>query len=154
MFAYEPIPLVYTLGIPDNILLKAGPLNFDEWGIMKTHASIGESVLEASAANLKVRDQVIESAIQIAGGHHEKWDGTGYPRGLGGEDIPLDARIMALADMYDALVTKRPYKSGWSHAEAVEEILGKKSTHLDPTVVDAFMAEEDAFKEIAKRYRD
>ena len=148
MYRAAPLHDIGKVGIPDNILLKAGPLNFDEWGIMKTHASIGESVLEASAANLKVRDQVIESAIQIAGGHHEKWDGTGYPRGLSGEDIPLDARIMALADMYDALVTKRPYKSGWSHAEAVEEILGKKSTHLDPTVVDAFMAEEDAFKEI------
>ncbi|MBU3593670.1 HD domain-containing protein [Polynucleobacter sp. 71A-WALBACH] len=153
---YRAAPLhdIGKVGIPDSILLKAGPLNFDEWGVMKTHAAIGESVLEASAANLKVRDEVIESAILIAGGHHEKWDGTGYPRGLSGENIPLDARIMALADMYDALVTSRPYKSAWSHDEAIEEIVNKKGTHLDPTVVDAFIAEEDSFKAIANRYRD
>lgn len=154
MYRAAPLHDIGKVGIPDNILLKSGPLNFDEWGIMKTHASIGESVLEASAANLKVRDKVIECAIRIAGGHHERWDGTGYPRGLSGEDIPLEARIMALADMYDALVTKRPYKSGWSHEEAVKEIVSKKSTHLDPSVVEAFIAEQDAFMELAKRYRD
>lgn len=153
---YRAAPLhdIGKVGIPDSILLKAGPLNFDEWGVMKTHAAIGESVLEASAANLKVRDDVIESAILIAGGHHEKWDGTGYPRGLSGENIPLDARVMALADMYDALVTIRPYKSAWSHEDAIEEIINKKGTHLDPAVVDAFIVEVDSFKEIANRYRD
>lgn len=154
MYRAAPLHDIGKVGIPDNILLKPGPLTSEEWGVMQTHASIGESVLQASAVNLKVRDRVIESAIQIAGGHHEKWDGTGYPRGLRGDAIPLAARIMALADTYDALVTTRPYKSGWTHEEAVEEIVGKKGTHFDPTVVNAFMMEQDAFKEIAKRYRD
>lgn len=154
MYRAAPLHDIGKVGIPDNILLKPGPLTSEEWGVMQTHASIGESVLQASAVNLKVRDLVIESAIQIAGGHHEKWDGTGYPRGLRGDAIPLAARIMALADTYDALVTTRPYKSGWTHEEAVEEIVGKKGTHFDPTVVNAFMMEQDAFKEIAKRYRD
>jgi response regulator RpfG family c-di-GMP phosphodiesterase len=129
-------------------------LTSDEWTIMKTHASIGELVLEASAASLKVRDAVIDSAIHIAGGHHEKWDGSGYPRGLSGEDIPLEARIMALADMYDALLTRRPYKDGWSHEDAVQEILSKSGTHFDPLVVNAFIAEQSNFQEIAKKYRD
>lgn len=154
MYKAAPLHDIGKVGIPDSILLKAGPLTFDEWGIMKTHASIGESVLEASAANMKTKDQVIEAAILIAGSHHEKWDGTGYPRGLSGEDIPLEARIMALADMYDALVSTRPYKSSWSHEDATEEILSKKGTHLDPAVVEAFLIEKEAFREIARRYRD
>lgn len=154
MYRAAPLHDIGKVGIPDNILLKPGPLNSDEWVVMKTHAAIGESVLEASAAHLKMRDAVIESAILIASCHHEKWDGTGYPRGLSGEDIPLEARIMALADMYDALVTKRPYKSGWSHEQAIEEIVGKKGIHLDPVIVDAFIAEKDSFREIANRYRD
>ncbi|OZA16272.1 MAG: hypothetical protein B7Y05_00525 [Polynucleobacter sp. 24-46-87] len=154
MYRAAPLHDIGKVGIPDNILLKAGPLTSEEWAVMRTHTFIGESVLKASAESLRVRDRVIESAIQIAGGHHEKWDGTGYPRGLSSEDIPLDARIMALADAYDALVTSRPYKTGWTHEEAVEEIIGKKMTHFDPTIVEAFVIEKDAFNEIARRYQD
>ena len=121
---------------------------------MKTHAAIGESVLRASAADGNSDDAVINSAIKIAGCHHERWDGTGYPYGLKAGYIPLDARIMSLADMYDALVTKRPYKEGWSHQDAVKEIVSKKGTFFDPTVVEAFIQEADAFERIAKQFQD
>lgn len=153
---YRAAPLhdIGKVGIPDYILLKPGALNSEEWETMKTHTTIGESVLKASAKNLNTRDKVIESAIKIAGCHHERWDGTGYPHGLKGEEIPLDARIMSLADMYDALVTKRPYKSGWTHQEAIKEIVAKKGTHFDPVVVEAFMTENETFGQIAKQYQD
>jgi len=142
------------VGIPDHILLKPGKLTAEEWEIMKNHALIGRSILEASEAHMGIKDPVIECAILIAGSHHEKWDGSGYPNGLCGEDIPLEARIMALADMYDALVTTRPYKPNWSHEEAVSEIVDKKGTHFDPAVVEAFMYDLNEFKEIASRYRN
>lgn len=154
MFKAAPLHDIGKVGIPDHVLLKPGPLNNEEWNIMKTHASIGKSVLLASASHMNIRDQVIESAINIAGYHHEKWDGSGYPEGLKGEDIPLEARIMSLADMYDALVTKRPYKVGWTHQEAVNEILSKKGVYFDPVIVDAFIAKTDKFNQIAKLYKD
>lgn len=154
MYRAAPLHDIGKVGIPDDILLKRGSLTPEEWDVMKTHASIGESVLQASAAKLHVKDLVVECAIKIAGAHHERWDGTGYPHGLSGESIPLEARIMALADMYDALVTERPYKNGWSHEDAIKEIVGKKGSHLDPAVVEAFMYERDEFKAIAARFRD
>ncbi|WP_216153143.1 HD-GYP domain-containing protein [Polynucleobacter sp. JS-Safj-400b-B2] len=101
LFKAAPLHDIGKIGIPDYILLKKGPLTDQEWEIMKTHALIGESVLSASEVD-DSEHGVVEKAIKIAGGHHEKWDGTGYPRGLVGEAIPLSARIMALADMYDA----------------------------------------------------
>ena len=90
----------------------------------------------------------------IAGGHHEKWDGSGYPRGLKGEEIPLPARIMALADVYDALVSERVYKAGWTHEDAVIEIVSKRGSHFDPLIVDAFIAEQDGFLAIYRQYED
>lgn len=154
MFKAAPLHDIGKVAIPDHILLKPGPLNEEDWEIMKTHAAIGESVLRASAADSNSDDAVISSAIKIAGCHHERWDGEGYPYGLRGESIPLEARIMSLADMYDALVTKRPYKEGWSHQDAAREILSKKGTFFDPTVVEAFMQEEGAFQRIAKQFQD
>ena len=154
MFKAAPLHDIGKVAIPDHILLKPGPLNDEEWEIMKTHAAIGESVLRASAADGNSDDAVINSAIKIAGCHHERWDGTGYPYGLKAGYIPLDARIMSLADMYDALVTKRPYKEGWSHQDAVKEIVSKKGTFFDPTVVEAFIQEADAFERIAKQFQD
>ena len=88
------------------------------------------------------------------GGHHEKWDGTGYPRGLTGEAIPLAARIMALADMYDALVSERVYKKAWTPEQATKEIISKRGSHFDPLIVDAFIAEQDTFRLIAEKYQD
>lgn len=156
---YKAAPLhdIGKVGIPDHILYKEGSLNKDEWGIMKTHTTIGEYVLSSAKAQLDEEveeDDVIKTAIDIAGSHHERWDGQGYPKGLVGQGIPLSARIMALADMYDALVSERVYKSEWEHGDAVQEILNKKGAHFDPLVVDAFMAEKDAFQEIAQKYKD
>ena len=153
---YKAAPLhdIGKVGIPDNILNKMGPLSDEEWQIMKSHAAIGEAVL--SSADIEVGDDrgVMKKAIQIAGGHHEKWDGTGYPRGLKGNEIPLSARIMALADVYDALVSERVYKSGWDHEDAVKEIVSKSGSHFDPLVVDALIEEQPNFQEIAQKYRD
>ena len=90
----------------------------------------------------------------MAGGHHENWDGTGYPRGLIGEATPVSARIMSIADVYDALVSKRTYKKQWTHEQAVEEIVSMRNTKFDPVIVDAFIEEQESFWEIAQLYRD
>jgi len=149
-----PLHDLGKIGIPDAILLKNGPLSSDEWTVMKTHALIGESVLDVLGLERDGASDVIAKAIRIAGGHHEKWDGTGYPRGLAGDAIPLEARIMSLADMYDALMSERPYKKAWSHDEAVVEIISKRNLQFDPLIVDAFVYEQDAFNAIAQKYRD
>ncbi len=153
---YQAAPLhdIGKVGIPDNILNKSEKFTDQEWEVMKSHASLGEAVL--SAADVERADDrgVIRKAIEIAGGHHEKWDGTGYPRGIKGDEIPLSARIMALADVYDALVSERIYKAEWSHEDAINEIVSKRGTHFDPLVVDALIAEQENFLEIAQKYRD
>lgn len=149
-----PLHDIGKIGIPDAILLKNGPLSGDEWTVMKTHALIGESVLDVLELERDGNSSVIAKAIKIAGGHHEKWDGTGYPRGLVGDTIPLEARIMSLADMYDALMSERPYKKAWSHDEAVVEIISKRNIQFDPLIVDAFVYEQEAFNAIAQKYRD
>lgn len=156
LFKAAPLHDIGKVGIPDEILLKPGPLTESEWAVMKTHTTIGESVLSAAETTIQINENedVISKAIKIAGGHHEKWDGTGYPRGLGGQDIPLEARIMSLADMYDALVNKRVYKKAWSHERAVKEIISKKNTQFDPLIVEAFLLEADHFNEIAQRLKD
>ena len=112
------------------------------------------TVLDAEEVNRDGDADLVGIAIKIAGGHHEKWDGSGYPRGLVGQAIPLEARIMSLADMYDALVSKRVYKKAWTHEEAVQEIVSKREIQFDPLIVDAFLAEQNAFREIAHQYRD
>ena len=149
-----PLHDIGKIGIPDNILKKEGPLTDDEWITMKTHTLIGESVLNTLENNTDNEEGVIIKAILIAGGHHEKWDGSGYPRGLQAQHIPLEARIMSLADMYDALVSRRVYKDAWSHDEAAEEIIAKRGTQFDPAIVEAFIAEQDRFQEIARAYQD
>lgn len=154
LFKAAPLHDIGKIGIPDHILLKKGSLTSEEWEIMKTHSLIGESVLITSEVDLEADHDVITTAIKIAGSHHEKWDGGGYPRGLVGEAIPLAARIMSLADMYDALVNERVYKKAWTHEEAVQEILSKRNTQFDPFIVDAFIAEQSTFQEIAIKYRD
>lgn len=153
LFKTAPLHDIGKVGIPDKILLKPDKLTADEWEIMKTHTSLGEAVLKAAKSSLS-NDEELDCAIKIAGGHHERWDGTGYPRGLSGEAIPLEARIMALADMYDALVSQRVYKQKWSFGDAAQEIEAKKGTHFDPAVVEAFIAEKVAFEKIAKQYKD
>jgi response regulator RpfG family c-di-GMP phosphodiesterase len=150
-----PLHDIGKVGIPDKILLKKGPLTEAEWAIMKTHTLIGESILQSGDIEKDdAQSDVITKAIKIAGGHHEKWDGTGYPRGLAGESIPLEARIMMLADVYDALVSQRVYKKAWTHEDAVEEIKREKGTRFDPLIVDAFIDELETFRAIALTYGD
>ena len=149
-----PLHDIGKIGIPDSILKKSGPLTEEEWVTMKTHTTIGENVLNTLEKNALDEEDVIIKAIRIAGGHHEKWDGSGYPRGLRGDNIPLEARIMSLADMYDALVTKRVYKEAWSHEQAAQEIISKRGSQFDPSIVDAFIAEQERFQDIANTYSD
>lgn len=156
---YDAAPLhdIGKIGIPDNILLKPGKLSADEWKVMQTHATIGEEVLgTALDAEHRSEQQTIFLSIarDIAGGHHEKWDGTGYPRGLKGDEIPLAARLMSVADCYDALRSKRPYKEPWTHEEAMEELLKLKGTAFDPRVIDAVVIEQDRFLETYRRFQD
>ncbi len=152
-----PLHDVGKVGIPDHILLKPGRLDPAEWEIMKTHTLIGEEVLKAAAPkplSEGASPRTLALAIEIAGGHHERWDGQGYPRGLSGESIPKSARLMTVADIYDALTSARPYKKTWSHAKAVDEITHLSGTKLDPMVVAAFLEEQDRFREIARRFKD
>jgi putative two-component system response regulator len=138
------------VGIPDTILLKPGPLDAAEFEIMKTHTIIGGRTLGQALAQYP-EAPFLEIARNIAFWHHERYDGTGYPHGLAGEDIPLCARIVALADVYDALTSKRPYKKPFSHEAAREIILEKSGGHFDPDVVDAFKAVDAAFADISTR---
>lgn len=149
-----PLHDIGKVGIPDSILLKTGLLDDDEWRIMKTHVSLGETVLKAAQAEHENHSKVLDVAVKIASGHHENWDGSGYPRGLAGEDIPLAGRIMALADVYDALVSERVYKKNWTHEDAVSEIMAKRGIRFDPVIVDAFLMEAEQFREINQRYLD
>lgn len=126
----------------------------EEWEIMRTHTSLGANILHSTKKNGKFQNNVIRIAADIAASHHERWNGTGYPAGLSGEDIPLSARIMALSDMYDALVSVRPYKKSWTHEQAAEEIIRNKNVAFDPLIVEAFVLEKDNFKEIKNKFRD
>lgn len=154
---YKSAPLhdVGKVGIPDSILLKPGKLTDDEFVIMKTHAALGaEAIIEAESSHPELETSFLRYAREIAQNHHEKWDGSGYPKGLSGLDIPLSGRLMAVADVYDALISKRVYKPAFDHEKAKAIIIEGKSTHFDPDIVDAFISLEATFKEIAARYQD
>ena len=124
---------VGKVGIPDEILLKPGKLDPAEWAHMKTHTTIGASILSGSKSAL------VQMAEQIARSHHERWDGSGYPQGLKGDEIPLAARICAVCDVFDALLSTRPYKEAWPLHEVIRELSLLRGTHLDPALVDAFL---------------
>ncbi|MCB1747083.1 MAG: two-component system response regulator [Gammaproteobacteria bacterium] len=149
-----PLHDIGKVGIPDHILLKPGRLTGDEWLVMKTHAALGAEALERAEADLAYPMAFFNFAKQIARHHHERWDGSGYPDGLAGEAIPLAARLMALADVFDALISRRTYKEAFPVARARELILAERGRHFDPQVVDAFAAEFEAFCAIAARYSD
>lgn len=135
------------LGIPDSILLKPSSLNEDEWEIIKTHTTIGAKILENPTS------LIMKAAQEIALYHHERWDGNGYPSGIKGEEIPLYARIVALVDVFDALVSKRCYKEAMAPQKAKEIILEGKSTQFDPQIVEAFVAQYDKFLKVYKHYK-
>jgi len=149
-----PLHDIGKVGIADSILLKPGQLTAQEFRDMQRHTTLGAATLaEAERQTAERSDRsFLALAREIALTHHEKWDGTGYPNGLSGEDIPLGGRLMALADVYDALITKRVYKDAMPHAEAVQIIRNGRGTHFDPNVVDAFLASEQVFRDISTRY--
>ena len=153
---YKSAPLhdIGKVGIPDSILLKPGRLTTEEMDIMKTHATLGQEALENAEQKVGRKAPFLTFAKEIAGCHHEKWDGSGYPNGLLGEQIPVAARLMALADVYDALVSARPYKIPFTHEVASKIILEGRGSHFDPDITDAFLAVHIAFKEIAEQYKD
>ncbi|MGK4473722.1 HD-GYP domain-containing protein [Aeromonas molluscorum] len=153
LFKSAPLHDVGKVGIPDAILLKAGKLTDEEFVIMKRHSQIGADALASAEAQLG-SNSFLRLAREIALTHHEKWDGSGYPNGLAGEAIPLSGRLMAVADVYDALISKRVYKPAFSHEEAAQIIVKGRGSHFDPCVVDAFLACEDTFRQIAIEHRD
>ncbi len=136
------------VAIPDAILLKPGRLDFEEFEIMKTHTTIGYKAI-LRAMELTNDKEFLSFAALVALTHHEKWDGTGYPNKLKGEDIPIAGRIMAIVDVYDALVSERHYKKKMSHEEALKILLDGRGTHFDPMVIDAVMAINEKFREIS-----
>ena len=154
LFKSAPLHDVGKVGIPDGILLKPGRYEPAEFEIMKKHTIIGYEAIERAERNLEVKTDFLTIAKEIAYSHHEHWDGAGYPRGLSGEDIPISARLMALADVYDAIISRRIYKDPIPHEKAVQMIMAEKGAHFDPDVVDAFVAIQDEFKIIAEKFAD
>lgn len=153
---YKSAPLhdIGKVGIPDHILLKPGKLTPEEFEIMKSHTTVGyDAIVRAEQAHGASLD-FLQPAKEIALYHQEKWDGSGYPKGLVGEAIPLSARLMAMADVYDALISKRVYKNALTHAQAMDIIREGRGTHFDPDVFDAFLEVEEEFQRIAAEFLD
>ena len=149
-----PLHDIGKVGIPDYILLKPGRLTPDEMAIMQTHAALGSDAIEQAEGDIEMPLAFLATAKEIAHWHHEKWDGSGYPDGLCGDAIPISARLMAVADVFDALISVRPYKIAMSYSEAREIIAAGRGKHFDPDVADAFLTGFDDFVAIAMRYLD
>jgi putative two-component system response regulator len=149
-----PLHDIGKVGIPDAILQKPGPLTPSEWEIMKTHAHLGSEAIALAERDAARPVEFLALAKEIARGHHEKWDGSGYPDGLVGEAIPIAARIMAVADVFDALISRRVYKEPMSYETARDIIVDGRGRHFCPDIVDCFLVQLDSFCEIADRHRD
>ena len=143
-----PMHDVGKIGIPDRILQKAGPLDPEEWKVMQSHATIGAEIIGEHG------DGMLQLAHQIALTHHEKYDGSGYPNKLAGDAIPLTGRIVAIADVFDALTSIRPYKRAWSEEEAVDYLVQQKGKHFDPALVDLFVAQLPAIRTVRERWAE
>jgi putative two-component system response regulator len=154
VFKAAPLHDIGKVGIPDRILLKPGRLDADEFEIMKTHTTLGRDAIENAQRRVGVSVPLLEVAKEIALSHQEKWDGSGYPEGLAGEAIPLSARLMAVADVYDALISRRVYKAPMSHEQAAAIIVAGAGQHFDPDISDAFVALEQQFRTISTRFDD
>jgi putative two-component system response regulator len=153
VYLTSPLHDIGKVAVPDAVLLKPGPLTPDEFEIMKRHASVGWETLDA-VLRAHPEAKFLRMARDIAGSHHERFDGTGYPLGRKGEDIPLCGRIVALADVYDALTTKRVYKPAFSHDKARDIIVAASGTHFDPAIVDAFLENEDEFSTVRRNFAE
>ena len=154
LFKSAPLHDIGKVGIPDRILLKPGRFEPYEFEIMKTHTTLGRDAIVQAERELGIEMPFLKYAKEIALSHQEKWDGTGYPEGLSGDAIPISARLMAVADVYDALISKRVYKEGMSHEQAVQIISEGKGSHFDPDIVNAFIELQGAFKVVADTYAD
>ncbi|MGB3609594.1 MAG: HD domain-containing phosphohydrolase [Cellvibrio sp.] len=148
LFHAAPMHDIGKIGIPDSVLQKTGKLTPDDWAIMREHPVIGARIIGVHA------DGLLRMAHDIALTHHERWDGSGYPRGLAGEGIPLVGRIVALADVFDALTTQRPHKKAWPLNEAVAYIREQRGKHFDPRLVDIFLEQMPAILEVRERWAD
>ena len=154
MYKSAPLHDIGKLAIPDRILLKPGELTPAEFEIMKTHTTLGREAISRAEALFGGVSSFLRFAKEIAYSHQEKWDGTGYPLGLSGERIPVAARLMAVADMYDSLITRRIYKTAHSHAQAADILRAGRGTDFDPDIIDAFLALQNDFQAIAQRFAD
>jgi len=153
IYAASPLHDIGKVGVDDRVLMKPGKLTPDEWLMMKRHPVIGAETLR-EVDRTHPGNNFIRTGIDIAEGHHEKWDGSGYPNGLRGEEIPLVARILALGDVYDALTSKRCYKEAFSHQKSRTIIFEGRGSHFDPDVVAAFMETEEEFQRIRREFDD
>jgi putative two-component system response regulator len=153
---YKSAPLhdIGKVGIPDRILLKPGPLTASEFEIMKIHTTIGYNSIARAEEMLGVQVDFLVMAKEITLSHQEKWDGSGYPEALAGDAIPVSARLMAVADVYDALISKRVYKAAMSHEQALSIMSKGRGTHFDPDMLDAFLQCHEDFQAIARKYSD
>jgi putative two-component system response regulator len=154
LFKSAPLHDIGKVGIPDRILLKPGRYTPEEFEIMKSHPRLGRDALIKAQKTVGKTIEFLDVAMEIVYSHHEKWDGSGYPQGLVGDAIPISARLMALADVYDALVCRRVYKAGMSHAQAAQIIVEGSGRHFDPDIVAAFLALGAEFQLIATTFAD
>lgn len=155
LYRSAPLHDIGKVAIPDAILCKPGKLTPEEWDVMKRHCQAGRDALAQAVGGMEEQDgSFLRYAMEIAYGHHERWDGTGYPQGLSGEDIPLPARLMAVADVYDALISKRVYKPAFTHDQALEIMAQGRGSHFDPDVVDVLLRNPSRFQVIADGFRD
>lgn len=148
LFYAAPMHDVGKIGIPDHILLKPGKLDEQEWEIMRQHTSIGAQIIGEHSSSL------LQLAAQLALCHHEKWDGSGYPKGLKGEEIPLPARIISLVDVFDALSSERPYKKPWPLEQTLDFIQSNSGGHFQPELVEAFLANIEQMLEVQRQFAD
>ena len=153
---YKSAPLhdIGKVGIPDNILLKPGKLTSEEFEVMKLHTNYGRETILSVERYLGESNEFLRFAREITYSHQEKWDGSGYPENLSGDAIPISARLMAVADVYDALISRRVYKPAFSHEEAIDIMRKGRSTHFDPDILDVFLKITEEFKQIALKYRE
>ena len=154
LFKSAPLHDIGKVGIPDRILLKPGRFEPEEFEIMKTHTTLGRDAIVHAENALGIKVDFLTFAKSIALSHQEKWNGSGYPEGLAGEDIPIAARLMAVADVYDALISRRVYKEGMPHEKAVQIMIDGRGTHFDPHMLDAFIEIQEEFRNIALRFND
>lgn len=153
LFVSAPLHDIGKVGVPDHILLKPGKHTEEEMVLMRKHADFGRDIIFSTARKIE-GDNFLIVASEIAATHHEKWDGTGYPLGLAGQDIPLSGRITAVADVYDALISRRCYKAPFPHETAMENMLACRGKSFDPVVLDAFFNIEEEIKKIAASHQD